>query len=185
VKKLTAADSLVTINHYKNILESEGIACQIRNEHLGAIMGEMPFVEVWPQLWVKNDLDYDRALQLIGEANSDESPLELRHQPLAAGRRHQRAWSRVYGMLVARSRVPAISLRNIADTFSGCIGLLIRNPWARSHLQLLRNSSCDSVSTPLRHCNRGANDALMAVVFFDVCDQRLVEHKTVDETVVE
>jgi hypothetical protein len=76
VKKLTAADSLVTINHYKNILESEGIACQIRNEHLGAIMGEMPFVEVWPQLWVKNDLDYDRALQLIGEANSDESPGE-------------------------------------------------------------------------------------------------------------
>ena len=75
MKKLTSADSLVTINHYKNILESEGIACEIRNEHLGAIMGEMPFVEVWPQLWIRNDLDYDRAMQLIDDEKIvDESP---------------------------------------------------------------------------------------------------------------
>jgi len=73
MKKLTSADSLVTINHYKNILKSEGIACEIRNEHLGAIMGEMPFAEVWPQLWVRNNLDYDRALQLISESSTTES----------------------------------------------------------------------------------------------------------------
>ncbi len=65
MKKVTAADSLITINHYKNILLSEGIPAFIRNEHLGSIVGEMPFQEVWPQLWVENNLDYDRALQLI------------------------------------------------------------------------------------------------------------------------
>ena len=65
MKKVTSADSLVTINHYKNLLVSEGIAAFIRNEHLGGILGEMPFQEVWPELWVENDLDYDRALQLI------------------------------------------------------------------------------------------------------------------------
>ena len=74
MKKLTSADSLVTINHYRNLLQSEGIACEIRNEHLGSILGEMPFPEVWPQLWVRNDLDYDRALQLISEDASAESP---------------------------------------------------------------------------------------------------------------
>jgi len=74
MKKLTSADSLVTINHYKNLLQSEGIPAVIRNEHLGAVLGDMPFTEVWPQLWVKNDLDYDRALQLIDEAVTDESP---------------------------------------------------------------------------------------------------------------
>jgi len=76
VKKLTSSDSLITINHYKNILQSEGIACEIRNEHLGSIMGEMPFPEVWPQLWVKNDLDYDRAKQLLEEDSVAESPSE-------------------------------------------------------------------------------------------------------------
>ena len=74
MKKLTSADSLVTINHYRNLLQSEGIACVIRNEHLGSILGEMPFPEVWPQLWVKNDLDYDRALQLLNEDAVAESP---------------------------------------------------------------------------------------------------------------
>ena len=74
MKKVTTADSLVTINHYKNLLQSEGIASFIRNEHLGSILGEMPFHEVWPELWVKNDLDYDRALQLIDAAIAEESP---------------------------------------------------------------------------------------------------------------
>jgi len=74
MKKLTSSESLITINHFKNLLESEGIPSRIKNEHLGSIVGEMPFIEVWPELWVINDLDYDRAKQLIGAAISDESP---------------------------------------------------------------------------------------------------------------
>ena len=69
MKKVTSADSLITINHYKNLLTSEGIPAFIRNEYLGSIVGEMPFQEAWPQLWVKNDLDYDRSLQLLDQAN--------------------------------------------------------------------------------------------------------------------
>ena len=76
MKKLTSADSLITINHYKNLLQSEGIETQIRNEHLSSIYGEMPFTEIWPELWVLNDLDYDRAKQLIEMAVQDESPTE-------------------------------------------------------------------------------------------------------------
>jgi len=68
MRKVTASESIVTISHYRNILATEGIEAFIRNEHLGSIVGEMPFQEVWPELWVKNDLDYDRALQLIDAA---------------------------------------------------------------------------------------------------------------------
>ena len=75
MKKLTSAETLVLINHYKNLLASEGIPTEVRNQHLGSIMGEVPFFETWPQLWVINDLDYDRALQLI-EAADAESPGE-------------------------------------------------------------------------------------------------------------
>ena len=74
MKKLTSSESLVTINHYKNLLESEGIPCQIRNEYLGGIAGEMPLQEIWPELWIINDIDYDRAKQLIDNAIADESP---------------------------------------------------------------------------------------------------------------
>ncbi len=76
MKKVTSSDSLVTISHYRNLLESEGIEAFIRNEHLGGILGEMPFQEVWPELWVRNDLDLDRAKQLIDASITQESPAE-------------------------------------------------------------------------------------------------------------
>lgn len=80
MKKLTSAESIITINHYKNLLAAEGIATRVRNEHLGSIVGEMPFVETWPQLWVVNDLDFDRAMQLIEsvEAESPTAPWQCR-----------------------------------------------------------------------------------------------------------
>jgi len=76
MKKLTTSESLVTISHWKNLLESEGIRCELRNQHLGSIMGEMPFMEVWPQLWIVNDLDFDRAQQLLSADAAAESPTE-------------------------------------------------------------------------------------------------------------
>jgi len=76
MKKLTSAPTTVTIHHYKNILASEGIRSVIRNEHFGSILGEMPFTDTWPQLWVVNDLDYERALQLIGDDALAESPAD-------------------------------------------------------------------------------------------------------------
>lgn len=76
MKKLTTSPSIITINHFKNVLESEGIPCQIRNEYLGGIAGEMPLQEVWPELWIVREMDYDRAKQLIDEAIVDESPAD-------------------------------------------------------------------------------------------------------------
>lgn len=73
MKKLTSAESIITINHYKNLLAAEGIRTEIRNQYLGSIVGDIPFVETWPQLWVVNNLDFDRATQLI-ESVEDESP---------------------------------------------------------------------------------------------------------------
>ena len=75
MKKLTSVASTILIHHFRNVLEAEGIPCEVRNEHLGSVLGEIPFVETWPQLWVLNDLDYDRAKQLISEQALDESPV--------------------------------------------------------------------------------------------------------------
>ncbi|MEM6511767.1 MAG: DUF2007 domain-containing protein [Pseudomonadota bacterium] len=76
MKKVTSADSLILINHYKNVLEAEGIACEVRNQHLGSVLGEMPFAETWPELWVRNDIDHDRAKQLLDDSITNESPEE-------------------------------------------------------------------------------------------------------------
>ena len=74
MKKLTSAPALVTLHHYRNLLEAEGIPTEIKNEHFGSLLGGMPLTET--QLWVVNDLDYDRAKQLIDGTAFDESPRE-------------------------------------------------------------------------------------------------------------
>lgn len=76
MKKLTSTPTLVNLHHFKNLLEAEGIRSVIRNEHFGSILGEMPFTDTWPQLWVVNDLDFDRAQQLISGDLLDESPAD-------------------------------------------------------------------------------------------------------------
>ena len=70
MKKVFTADNLVTVAHYRNVLESEGIRTEIRNQNLGGVLGEVPFTEVWPQLWVK-PLDAQRALEIIEAARSE------------------------------------------------------------------------------------------------------------------
>ena len=71
MKKLTQAPSL-TLHHYRNLLEAEGIETEIKNEHFGDLLAGMPLTE--SQLWVVNDLDYDRAKQLIDGTAFEESP---------------------------------------------------------------------------------------------------------------
>ena len=59
------------------LIVSIAIPAFLKNEHFGSIMGEVPFAEVWPQLWVINDLDHDRAKQLIdADIAAAESPTE-------------------------------------------------------------------------------------------------------------
>lgn len=72
MKKLTTSASLLTLHHYRNLLAAEGIEAEIRNENFGSTMGGMPLTEA--QLVVVNDLDYDRAKQLIDGTALEESP---------------------------------------------------------------------------------------------------------------
>ena len=51
----------------ESILTSNGIPAEIRNRGVSSLMGEIPFAEAFPELWVLNDEDYDRAIELLQE----------------------------------------------------------------------------------------------------------------------
>lgn len=53
------------IYHLKNLLETEGIRCQIRNELLSRLAGEIPFTECAPQLWLLDERDLERARAIV------------------------------------------------------------------------------------------------------------------------
>lgn len=49
----------------RDLLEQEGIACLVRNEQLFAALGEIPFTECFPELWVVDDETLPRARLLV------------------------------------------------------------------------------------------------------------------------
>jgi hypothetical protein len=68
MRKVHTSESMVEIAHLRNLLESAGIACLVRNERLAGALGEIPFVECWPELWVRQPGQALRARGLIEEA---------------------------------------------------------------------------------------------------------------------
>lgn len=53
------------IEMLKGLLEESEIRCMIRNEYLSSAMGEVPFLESSPELWILKDEDYLRARTLL------------------------------------------------------------------------------------------------------------------------
>lgn len=68
MRKVHTAESMVEIAHLRNVLESAGIRCIVRNDRLAGALGEIPFVEYWPELWVQEPGQALRARGLIEEA---------------------------------------------------------------------------------------------------------------------
>jgi len=70
-----------TVAYYKSILESEGIAMMLRNEHTTmAGLSEIPIPEFFPNICVMNDEDYPRAWKILKrtmESNSKNSEIDV------------------------------------------------------------------------------------------------------------
>jgi hypothetical protein len=70
VKRVLTAESLAEIGHLKNLLEQAGIACLIKNEQLAGGLGDIPFLECQPELWVVFDEEEADAAALVREAQA-------------------------------------------------------------------------------------------------------------------
>ena len=53
------------VGQMKSLLESNGIKTFIRNEFGSSVVGELPFVEVVPQLFVLEEKDLPKAKELL------------------------------------------------------------------------------------------------------------------------
>lgn len=65
MQKVFSSESIVQVSHVRNLLQTAGIACEIRNDRLSGALGEIPFVECWPELWVVDERDLPQARSLI------------------------------------------------------------------------------------------------------------------------
>ncbi len=53
------------VGHMKSLLDSEGIPCEIRNAGASGLAGEVPYTQVYPELWILDNLDEPRAREII------------------------------------------------------------------------------------------------------------------------
>ena len=68
---------VMLVGHYQSVLESDGIATFMKNQFGTSGAGELPFIEVVPQLWVLNESDAGRAKELIRELHEPENQVSM------------------------------------------------------------------------------------------------------------
>ena len=75
MKMLCCDDDIAVCNELKEILESHGIGCCIKNESPQPVLGgeDSPLTPSMPQIWIKDDSDIERALHLIHREHDFES----------------------------------------------------------------------------------------------------------------
>jgi hypothetical protein len=65
VKRVFSSYNAVLAHHTRNLLEAEGIETEVRNQVLSSAMGELPPAECQAEVWVVNDADAARALDVL------------------------------------------------------------------------------------------------------------------------
>ena len=63
--KLFVSPLLIEVESLKEILEQEGIVCTVKNQQGSSLAGEVPFAEVFPELWVLNNDDFPKAQEIV------------------------------------------------------------------------------------------------------------------------
>lgn len=65
MKKIFVSVNLPEVESLENIMEQSEIPCTIKNQQLAGLAGEVPFVEVFPELWVLRDEDLLKAKDIL------------------------------------------------------------------------------------------------------------------------
>jgi hypothetical protein len=67
MKLVARCDHAVQAAHVVNVLRAAGIRAEVRNTSLAGALGEIPWSECAPQVWVLDDLEHARARQIVDD----------------------------------------------------------------------------------------------------------------------
>lgn len=74
----TAAD-LADAHILLGLLTQQGIAARVLGEHARGGVGELPFGETWPEVWIDDDRNFERARAVVqGYESAQAAPGSLR-----------------------------------------------------------------------------------------------------------
>jgi Putative prokaryotic signal transducing protein len=65
MKKLCTASNLPEAHLMCGLLEQAGISARVFNANAQGGVGQLPFTEAWPEVWVERDRDLPRARDIV------------------------------------------------------------------------------------------------------------------------
>lgn len=65
MKKLYSATSLPDAHLIRNLLDQSGIDVHIFNENAQGGVGQLPVADAYPQIWVDDERDFQRAREIL------------------------------------------------------------------------------------------------------------------------
>ena len=75
--RVYSAPVLAQITHIKHVLEMHNIECYIQGEYRSGAAGEIPPTEAWPELWVVDPSNVEKAKRLVDQALEPAGPAQL------------------------------------------------------------------------------------------------------------
>jgi hypothetical protein len=76
MQRLTAAASLIEAHMLRDLLARAGVAAVVLNENAVGAVGELPFAQAWPELWLVEARDRPLAEEVVRRAREDPGPAE-------------------------------------------------------------------------------------------------------------
>jgi len=65
MKMLYANENSFLVNNVKNLIEAQEISTFIKNEFAQGAIGETSAFDAWPEVWVIDDADIERAKEIL------------------------------------------------------------------------------------------------------------------------
>ena len=81
MKKIYSPQDVSEIEIIRGLLADEGIKTTVLNEDVGEVAGVVPFAQAMPQVWLVNDEDEERALEIVERMDSGEVRESLGGKP--------------------------------------------------------------------------------------------------------
>jgi hypothetical protein len=72
MKMVYSNESLFLVNNVKNLIDAQGISSFIKNEFSQGAIGEISAFDAWPEVWITDDADFERAIKIINESQSSD-----------------------------------------------------------------------------------------------------------------
>lgn len=66
-------ENLFLVSNAKNIIDAVGITSFLKNEFAQGAVGEVSAFDCWPELWVLEDSDYNKAMAAIAASEKSVS----------------------------------------------------------------------------------------------------------------